>query len=65
MASAAAVPSPTIPADSAAQPALDSGSQQAETASLEADKEEATNELPADGGRKNGEAEVETERQGN
>ncbi|XP_047949282.1 uncharacterized protein LOC125195127 [Salvia hispanica] len=76
MASAAAVPSPTIPADSAAQPAVpqeerpqdstrvpDSGSQQAETASLEADKEEATNELPADGGQNDGETEVETERQ--
>ena len=69
MASAAAVPSPTIPADSAAQPAVpqegrpqdstrvpDSGSQQAETTSLEADNERATNELPTDGGQTYGEA---------
>ena len=74
----AAIPSLTIPADSAAQPAVqqeeklqdstgvpDSGSQHAETASREADKEEATNELPADGGRNDGETEVEAERQGN
>ena len=62
----------TIPEDSAAQPAVlqeerpqDSGSQQAETASREADTEEATHERPADGGQKNSETEVETERQGN
>ena len=78
MTSAAALPTPTIPADSTAQPTVpheekpqdstrvpDSGSQQAETASLEADKEEATNELSVDGGQNDGEKEVETERQGN
>lgn len=78
MTPAAAAPSPTIPADSAAQPAVpqvqrpqdstrvpDSSSQQAESASLEADKEEATNELPADDGQNDGETEVETERHGN
>ena len=60
---AAATPPLTIPEDSAAQPAVpqeerpqdstrvpDSGSQRAETAFREADKKEATHELPADGG---------------
>ena len=70
MTSAAAIPSLTIPADSAAQPAVfqeegprDSGSQHAETASREADKEEAVHERPEDGGQTNGGTEVETERQ--
>ena len=74
MTSAAVLPTPTIPADLTAQRAVpheerpqdstrvpDSGSQQAETASLEADKEEATNELPTDGGRNDGETEMEAE----
>ncbi|XP_047950310.1 protein ENDO16-like [Salvia hispanica] len=76
MTSAAAIPPPTIPADSTAQHAVlhdegpqDStrvpdGFQQAETASLEADKEEATNELIADGGLSDGDKKVEFEGQG-
>ena len=57
MTSVAVIPSPTIPADSAAQPAVlheegprDSGSQHAETASREAKKEEPVHERPEDGG---------------
>ena len=71
MTSTTAIPSLTIPADSAAQPAVlheegprDSGSQHAETASREAEKEEAVHERPEDGGQTNSGAEVETERQG-
>ena len=71
MTSAAAIPSLIIPADSAAQPAVfqeegprDSGSQHAETASREADKEEAVHKRPEDGGQTNGGTEVETEQQG-
>ena len=78
MTSAAAIPSLTIPADSAAQPAVhqeeklqdsigvpDSGSQHAETASREADTDKATLERREDGGQTNGGTKIEAGRQCN